>query len=110
LGRLTRCRRASIPIRSTRPARTPETGGDEFRAIGRYTPACTSINTTQTSPPTLGTSSPGSSVDLFSSLDGFGFGGPGSAPYFGHGGPGLMGWIERQLDTEHLMLMGANTY
>jgi dihydrofolate reductase len=50
------------------------------------------------------------SVDLFATLDGYGFGGPGSAPYFGYGGPGLMRWIERQLDIDHLMLMGANTY
>jgi dihydrofolate reductase len=50
------------------------------------------------------------SVDLFASLDGYGFGGPGSPPYFGYGGPGLMSWITRQLDIEHLTLMGANTY
>ncbi len=50
------------------------------------------------------------SVDLFASLDGYGFGGTGSAPYFGYGGPELMSWIARQLDIDHLMLMGANTY
>jgi dihydrofolate reductase len=50
------------------------------------------------------------SVDLFASLDGYGFGGSRSGPYFGYGGPGLMSWIERQLNIEHLMLMGANTY
>jgi dihydrofolate reductase len=50
------------------------------------------------------------SVDLFATLDGFGFGGQGSAPYFGYGGPRLMSWIERQLDLDHVMLMGANTY
>ena len=50
------------------------------------------------------------SVDLFASLDGYGFGGRGTPPYFGYGGPRLMSWITRQLDIEHQMLMGANTY
>jgi dihydrofolate reductase len=49
-------------------------------------------------------------VDMFSTLDGYGGGGPQSAPYWGYGGPGLDAWIERQLAAEHVMVMGATTY
>lgn len=49
-------------------------------------------------------------VDLFSTLDGFGSGGPQSAPYWGYGGPGLFRWIDEQLAEDHVMLMGATTY
>lgn len=49
-------------------------------------------------------------VDLFSTVDGYGGGGPQSAPYWGYGGPGLDGWIAAQLAVEHVTLMGATTY
>lgn len=49
-------------------------------------------------------------VDMFSTVDGFGGGGPQSAPYWGYGGPGLSDWVDRQLAEEHVMLMGATTY
>ncbi|ADB29994.1 bifunctional deaminase-reductase domain protein [Kribbella flavida DSM 17836] len=49
-------------------------------------------------------------VDLFSTVDGFGGGGPQSAPYWGYGGPELSGWVDEQLATDHVMLMGATTY
>ena len=50
------------------------------------------------------------SVDLFSTVDGYGDGGPQSAPYWGYGGPGLFDWINRKLADEHIMLMGATSY
>jgi dihydrofolate reductase len=48
-------------------------------------------------------------VDLFSSLDGFGAaeGWPG---YWGKEGPELMAWLEEQLAEDHIIVMGANTY
>jgi dihydrofolate reductase len=49
-------------------------------------------------------------VDMFSTVDGYGAGGPQSAPYWGYGGPGLQAWIDAQLAEEHIMLMGATTY
>ena len=49
-------------------------------------------------------------VDMFSTVDGFGSGGPQSAPYWGYGAPGLFKWIHAQLAEEHIMLMGATTY
>ena len=49
-------------------------------------------------------------VDLFSTLDGYGDGGPQSAPYWGYDGPGLSQWMHEQLAEEHVMLMGATTY
>jgi dihydrofolate reductase len=49
-------------------------------------------------------------VDMFSTVDGFGSGGPQNAPYWGYGGPGLQEWIDGQLAEDHIMLMGANTY
>jgi dihydrofolate reductase len=49
-------------------------------------------------------------VDMFSTVDGYGGGGPQSAPYWGYGGPGLQAWIDAQLAEEHIMLMGATTY
>ena len=49
-------------------------------------------------------------VDMFSTVDGFGGGGPQPAPYWGYGAPGLFGWIDAQLAEEHIMLMGATTY
>ena len=49
-------------------------------------------------------------VDMFSTVDGYGSGGPRSAPYWGYGGPGLFEWIHAQLAEEHVMLMGATTY
>jgi dihydrofolate reductase len=49
-------------------------------------------------------------VDMFSTVDGYGSGGPEPAPYWGYGGPGLSEWIDEQLAEDHLMLMGANTY
>lgn len=50
------------------------------------------------------------SVDMFSTVDGFGEGGPRSAAYWGYGAPGLFDWMHRQLAEEHVMLMGANSY
>lgn len=49
-------------------------------------------------------------VDLFSTVDGFSGPGPKPLPYWGFGGPGLDAWINAQLDEDHAMLMGANTY
>jgi dihydrofolate reductase len=49
-------------------------------------------------------------VDLFSTLDGYGEGGPQSAPYWGYGGPGLESWVAAQLAVEHVTVMGATTY
>jgi dihydrofolate reductase len=49
-------------------------------------------------------------VDVFSTVDGYGGGGPRSAPYWGYGGPGLFEWMHGQLAEEHVMLMGATTY
>ncbi|MFI7131970.1 dihydrofolate reductase family protein [Nonomuraea sp. NPDC050153] len=49
-------------------------------------------------------------VDMFSTLDGYGGGGPRSAPYWGYGTPGLFEWLHAQLAEEHVMLMGATTY
>jgi dihydrofolate reductase len=50
------------------------------------------------------------SVDLFSTLDGYGGGGPRPAPYWGYGGPGLFEWMHAKLAEEHVMLMGATSY
>jgi dihydrofolate reductase len=50
------------------------------------------------------------SVDLFSTVDGYGGGGPRPAPYWGYGGPGLFEWMHAQLADEHVMLMGATSY
>lgn len=49
-------------------------------------------------------------VDLFSTLDGFGGGGPQAAPYWGYDGPGLQQWVEAQVAEDHVMVMGARTY
>jgi dihydrofolate reductase len=49
-------------------------------------------------------------VDMFSTLDGYGEGGPQSAPYWGYGGPGLEAWVAAQLAVDHVMVMGATTY
>ncbi|MFA1544883.1 dihydrofolate reductase family protein [Actinomadura chokoriensis] len=49
-------------------------------------------------------------VDVFSTVDGFGGGGPRPAAYWGHDGPGLFEWIDAQLAEEHVTLMGATTY
>lgn len=49
-------------------------------------------------------------VDLFGTVDGFAGPGPKPAPYWGYGGPDLEAWINAQLDEDHVMLMGANTY
>jgi dihydrofolate reductase len=49
-------------------------------------------------------------VDMFSTVDGYGGGGPQPAPYWGYGAPGLQAWIDAQLAEEHIMLMGATTY
>lgn len=48
-------------------------------------------------------------VDLFSSLDGFG-GAEGWPGYYGKEGPDLMAWLEEKLAEEHIIVMGANTY
>jgi dihydrofolate reductase len=48
-------------------------------------------------------------ADLFISVDGFA-GGDGFGPYFGCGGPELDGWIARQLDAPHTLVMGRRTY
>jgi dihydrofolate reductase len=49
-------------------------------------------------------------VDMFSTVDGYGGGGPRSAPYWGYGGPGLFEWMHGQLAEDHVMLMGATSY
>lgn len=49
-------------------------------------------------------------VDMFSTVDGYGSGGPQSAPYWGYGAPGLFEWMHGQLAEEHVMLMGATSY
>jgi dihydrofolate reductase len=49
-------------------------------------------------------------VDLFSTVDGFGGGGPRSAPYWGYGTPGLLDWVHGEVAVDHVMLMGATTY
>jgi dihydrofolate reductase len=49
-------------------------------------------------------------VDMFSTLDGFGEGGPRSAPYWGYGSPGLFKWLHAELAEDHVMVMGANSY
>ncbi|MFC5751468.1 dihydrofolate reductase family protein [Actinomadura rugatobispora] len=49
-------------------------------------------------------------VDMFSTVDGYGGGGPRSAPYWGYIGPGLSEWMDAQLAEEHVMLMGATSY
>jgi dihydrofolate reductase len=48
-------------------------------------------------------------IDLFSSLDGYGAadGWPG---YWGKEGPELMAWLEGQLAEDHTIVMGGNTY
>lgn len=48
-------------------------------------------------------------VDLFSSLDGFGAaeGWPG---YYGKEGPEFMAWLEEELAKDQVIVMGANTY
>ena len=48
-------------------------------------------------------------VDLFSSLDGFG-GAEGWPGYYGKEGPELMAWLEEKLAEDHVIVMGANTY
>jgi dihydrofolate reductase len=48
-------------------------------------------------------------VDLFSSLDGFG-GAEGWPGYYGKEGPELMAWLEEKLAEEHVIVMGASTY
>src|SRR5579859_6469756 len=48
-------------------------------------------------------------ADLFVTVDGFAKGRT-AGPYFGYGGPGLDAWIGEQLATDHVMLMGSNTY
>lgn len=49
-------------------------------------------------------------VDMFSTVDGFGGPGPRSAPYWGYGAAGLAAWSQAQLAEDHVMLMGAETY
>ncbi|WP_254185635.1 dihydrofolate reductase family protein [Nocardioides panacis] len=48
-------------------------------------------------------------VDLFSSLDGFG-GAEGWPGYWGKEGPELMAWLEEKLAEDHVLVMGAHTY
>jgi dihydrofolate reductase len=48
-------------------------------------------------------------IDLFSSLDGFG-GAEGWPGYYGKEGPELMAWLEEKLAEDHLIVMGAKTY
>ena len=48
-------------------------------------------------------------VDLFSSLDGFGAG-EGWPGYYGKEGPELMAWLKEELATDQTFVMGANTY
>jgi dihydrofolate reductase len=45
------------------------------------------------------------SVDMFTTVDGYGGPGPRSAPYWGYGGPGLFEWMHAQLAEKHVMLM-----
>jgi hypothetical protein len=48
---------------------------------------------------------------MFSTVDGYsGSADPDTPPYWGYGAPGLLEWIHEQLATDHVMLMGANTY
>lgn len=42
-------------------------------------------------------------VDMFSTVDGYGGGGPRSAPYWGYGAPGLFEWMHGQLAEEHVI-------
>lgn len=49
-------------------------------------------------------------VDMFSTVDGYGGGGPRPKAYWGYEGPGLFEWIHGQLEQEHVTLMGAETY
>lgn len=49
-------------------------------------------------------------VDMFSTVDGFSGPGPKPLPFWGYGAPDLDAWINAQLDEDHAMLMGANTY
>jgi dihydrofolate reductase len=49
-------------------------------------------------------------VDYFSTLDGFGDGGPQPSAYWGYDGPGLQEWLARKLAEDHIQLMGATTY
>src|SRR5690606_38468411 len=49
-------------------------------------------------------------VELFSTVDGFGDGGPQSAPYWGYGSPGLFDWMHKKLAQDHVMVMGATSY
>ncbi len=48
-------------------------------------------------------------IDLFSSLDGFG-GAEGWPGYWGKEGPELMAWLDEKLAQDHVLVMGANTY
>jgi len=48
-------------------------------------------------------------VDLFSSVDGFG-GGEDWPGYWGKEGPELMAWLNEKLAEDHVIVMGANTY
>jgi dihydrofolate reductase len=48
-------------------------------------------------------------VDLFSSLDGFG-GAEGWPGYYGKEGPELMAWLKEKLAEDQVIVMGANTY
>lgn len=48
-------------------------------------------------------------VDLFSTVDGWGKG-RNSPAYFGYAGPDLQAWIDEQLARPHVMVMGSNTY
>ena len=48
-------------------------------------------------------------IDLFSSLDGFG-GAEGWPGYYGKEGPELMAWLDEKLAEDHVIAMGANTY
>ena len=48
-------------------------------------------------------------IDLFSSLDGYG-GADGWPGYYGKEGPELFAWLEEKLAEDHVIVMGANTY
>jgi dihydrofolate reductase len=48
-------------------------------------------------------------IDLFSSLDGFGAG-EGWPGYYGKEGPELMAWLAEKLAEDQVIVMGANTY
>lgn len=48
-------------------------------------------------------------VDLFSTVDGWGRGRD-SPAYFGYHGPDLQAWIDEQMAHPHVILMGSNTY